>query len=109
MGDRCASNKMALPASATASRSSTPPWASCSSQPSNATRRHRATAGAPTWRASWPKTPLVGLRGLAASEPWTRLLAEVRALRLETEFLENARLMVAHGFLAAVEAEKKKA
>jgi acyl-CoA dehydrogenase len=52
---------------------------------------------------------LVGLRGLAASEPWTRLLAEVRALRLETEFLENARLMVAHGFLAAVEAEKKKA
>jgi len=52
---------------------------------------------------------LAGLRGLAASEPWTRLLAEVRALRLETEFLENARMVVANSFLSFVEAEKKKA
>jgi hypothetical protein len=52
---------------------------------------------------------LAGLRGLAAGEPWTRLLAEVRALRLETEFLENARTVVANSFLSFVEAEKKKA
>lgn len=52
---------------------------------------------------------LAGLRGLAANEPWTRLLAEVRALRLETEFLENARMVVANSFLSFVEAEKKKA
>ena len=52
---------------------------------------------------------LMGLRGLSAGDPWTRLLAEVRALRLETEFLENARQVVALSFIAAVEAEQKKA
>jgi alkylation response protein AidB-like acyl-CoA dehydrogenase len=52
---------------------------------------------------------LMGLRGLSAGDPWTRLLAEVRALRLETEFLENARSTVAMGFIGAVEAELKKA
>lgn len=51
---------------------------------------------------------LMGLRGLSAGDPWTRLLAEVRALRLETEFLENARSVVALSFIQAVEAEQKK-
>lgn len=48
---------------------------------------------------------LMGLRGLSADDPWTRLLAEVRALRLETEFLENPRSVVALSFVQAVEAE----
>lgn len=47
---------------------------------------------------------LVGLRGLEALEPWTRLLAEVRALRLETEFLEAPRAVVANALIQAVEA-----
>ncbi|MDP2341175.1 MAG: acyl-CoA dehydrogenase [Deltaproteobacteria bacterium] len=51
---------------------------------------------------------LMGLRGLKADDPWTRFLAEVRALRLETEFLENARSVVANSLIAAVEAETKK-
>lgn len=51
---------------------------------------------------------LMGLRGLKADDPWTRFLAEVRALRLETEFLENARSVVANSLIAAVEAEKKR-
>ena len=50
---------------------------------------------------------LMGLRGLSAGDPWTRLLAEVRALRLETEFLENARQVVALSFIAGVEAEQQ--
>jgi acyl-CoA dehydrogenase len=52
---------------------------------------------------------LMGPRGMSATDPWTRFLAEVRALRLETEFLENARTVVANGLLTAVEAEKKRA
>ncbi len=51
---------------------------------------------------------LMGLRGLSTTDPWTRLLAEVRALRLETEFLENARTVVAQSLISAVEAEKKR-
>jgi len=51
---------------------------------------------------------LMGLRGLKANDPWTRFLAEVRALRLETEFLENARSVVANSLISAVEAEKKR-
>lgn len=51
---------------------------------------------------------LMGLRGLSAEDPWTRLLAEVRALRLETEFLENARQVIAMSFIASVENEAKK-
>ncbi|HEY4223526.1 MAG TPA: acyl-CoA dehydrogenase family protein [Myxococcota bacterium] len=51
---------------------------------------------------------LMGLRGLSAGDPWTRLLAEVRALRLETEFLENARSTVALSFITSVEADIKK-
>ena len=51
---------------------------------------------------------LMGLRGLSAGDPWTRLLAEVRALRLETEFLENARQVVAMSFIASVESDAKK-
>jgi acyl-CoA dehydrogenase len=49
---------------------------------------------------------LMGLRGLSAGDPWTRFLAEVRALRLETEFLENARSVVANAFITSVEAER---
>jgi hypothetical protein len=52
---------------------------------------------------------LLGLRGLSASDPWTRYLAEVRALRLETEFLENAKTVVAAGFIQQVEADAKAA
>jgi acyl-CoA dehydrogenase len=51
---------------------------------------------------------LMGLRGLSAEDPWTRLLAEVRALRLETEFLENARQVIAMSFIGSVENEAKK-
>jgi alkylation response protein AidB-like acyl-CoA dehydrogenase len=51
---------------------------------------------------------LMGLRGLSAGDPWTRLLAEVRALRLETEFLENARSVIAMSFIASVESDAKK-
>lgn len=51
---------------------------------------------------------LMGLRGLSAEDPWTRLLAEVRALRLETEFLENARQVIAMSFIGTVESEAKK-
>jgi acyl-CoA dehydrogenase len=50
---------------------------------------------------------LMGLRGLSAGDPWTRLLAEVRALRLETEFLENARSVVALSFIQSVEADQQ--
>ena len=51
---------------------------------------------------------LMGLRGLSAGDPWTRLLAEVRALRLETEFLENARSVVAASFITQVEQDVAK-
>lgn len=51
---------------------------------------------------------LMGVRGLRANDPWTRYLAEVRALRLETEFLENGRAVVAGALIASVEAEKKR-
>jgi alkylation response protein AidB-like acyl-CoA dehydrogenase len=50
---------------------------------------------------------LMGLRGLSAGDPWTRFLAEVRALRLETEFLENARSVVALSFISTVEGERR--
>jgi alkylation response protein AidB-like acyl-CoA dehydrogenase len=51
---------------------------------------------------------LMGPRGMAASDPWQRLIAEVRALRLETEFLENARSVAANGLIASVEAERRR-
>ena len=51
---------------------------------------------------------LMGLKGLKAADPWTRLLAEVRALRLETEFLENARTVVANSLITSVEADRKR-
>ena len=51
---------------------------------------------------------LMGLRGLSTADPWTRALAEVRALRLETEFLENAKTVIAQGFISQIEAEQKK-
>ena len=51
---------------------------------------------------------LMGVRGLKADDPWTRFLAEVRALRMETEFLENARAVVANSLIAHVEADKKR-
>jgi acyl-CoA dehydrogenase len=48
---------------------------------------------------------LIGIRGLAKNHPWQRLLAEVRALRLESEFLENPRTVVAQALLASLEGE----
>ncbi|MFZ9890118.1 MAG: acyl-CoA dehydrogenase family protein, partial [Myxococcota bacterium] len=42
---------------------------------------------------------LVGLRGQGRKQPWPRLLAEVRALRLETELLENPRTVIARALL----------
>jgi alkylation response protein AidB-like acyl-CoA dehydrogenase len=51
---------------------------------------------------------LMGLRGLSAGDPWTRYLAEVRALRLETEFLENAKSVIAASFITQVEQDAKK-
>ena len=48
---------------------------------------------------------LMGLRGLSSTDPWTHLLAEVRALRLETEFLENARSVIASAFVTQVDHE----
>ena len=51
---------------------------------------------------------LVGIRGLAASEPWMRLLAEVRALRLESELLENPRSVIAQSLLATVDADARR-
>ncbi len=46
---------------------------------------------------------LSGMRGLGGGEQWTRLLAETKALRLETEFLENARTVIATALLARAE------
>ncbi|HEY1098612.1 MAG TPA: acyl-CoA dehydrogenase family protein [Myxococcota bacterium] len=51
---------------------------------------------------------LMGLKGLKATDPWTRLLAEVRALRLETEFLENARSVVANSLINSVDADRRR-
>jgi acyl-CoA dehydrogenase len=51
---------------------------------------------------------LMGPRGMSANDPWQRLIAEVRTLRLETEFLENARTVVANGLIASVEADRKR-
>lgn len=45
---------------------------------------------------------LSGVRGLGGGEAWTRLLAEAKALRLETEFLENARTVIAQALLSKV-------
>lgn len=47
---------------------------------------------------------LIGIRGLSQGHPWSRLIAEVRALRLEGEFLENPRTTLANAFLQSVEA-----
>jgi acyl-CoA dehydrogenase len=46
---------------------------------------------------------LIGVRGLSQGHPWSRLLAEVRALRLEGEFLENPRTVVAKALMASIE------
>jgi acyl-CoA dehydrogenase len=46
---------------------------------------------------------LIGLRGLSAKHPWSRLLAEARALRLEGEFLENPYTVVAQALIASLE------
>jgi acyl-CoA dehydrogenase len=51
---------------------------------------------------------LMGPRGMSANDPWQRLIAEVRALRLETDFLENARNVVANGLIASVEADRRR-
>jgi acyl-CoA dehydrogenase len=49
---------------------------------------------------------LIGLRGLRTSAPWERMAAEVRALRLETEFLENARSIIGQSLVASIEGKK---
>ncbi len=46
---------------------------------------------------------LIGVRGLKPAAPWERLFAEVRAFRLESEFLENARTVIGNSLLAALE------
>ncbi len=51
---------------------------------------------------------LMGLRGLEADQPWTRLLAEVRALRLETEFLDAPRNVIANALLQTVEGDARR-
>lgn len=48
---------------------------------------------------------LIGIRGLSQGHPWGRLLAEVRALRLESEFLENPRSVVAQALITSLEGE----
>ena len=47
---------------------------------------------------------MIGMRGLKTSAPWERLLAEVRACRLDGEFLESARSVIANAMLAKAEA-----
>jgi alkylation response protein AidB-like acyl-CoA dehydrogenase len=78
------------------------------SRESKATTMARQLAQDAAETACLAVADLMGPRGMSASDPWTRLLAEVRALRLETEFLENARTVVATSLIAAVEAEKKR-
>ncbi|MCP4498934.1 MAG: acyl-CoA/acyl-ACP dehydrogenase [Deltaproteobacteria bacterium] len=50
---------------------------------------------------------LSGIRGLSKRERWTRLQAEVRALRVETEFLENPRTIIASKLVNHVMQKKK--
>lgn len=50
---------------------------------------------------------LIGLRGLQTSQPWARILAEVRALRLESEFLENGRTVIAQALMASIEGDRR--
>lgn len=52
---------------------------------------------------------LSGIRGLSTSERWTRLQAEVRALRVETEFLENPRTIIASKLVNHVVQKKREA
>ena len=80
---------------------------STTSRESKGTTMARQIAQDAAEKACLAVADLMGLRGLSAGDPWTRLLAEVRALRLETEFLENARQVVALSFITAVEAEQQ--
>ena len=73
------------------------------SRESKGTTMARQMAQDAAERACLTVADLMGLRGLSADDPWTRLLAEVRALRLETEFLENARAVVATSLINSVE------
>lgn len=50
---------------------------------------------------------LMGLRGLEADQPWARLLAEVRALRLESEFLDSPKNVIANALIQSVEGERR--
>jgi acyl-CoA dehydrogenase len=78
------------------------------SRESRATAMARQMAQDAAESACLAVADLMGPRGMSASDPWARFIAEVRAMRLETEFLENARTVVASGLLTAVEAEKKR-
>jgi acyl-CoA dehydrogenase len=49
---------------------------------------------------------LIGIRGLSQGHPWARLIAEVRALRLESEFLENPRTVVARALIQSLSGER---
>ena len=48
---------------------------------------------------------LIGVRTLVASQPWSRLLAEARALRFESEFLENPYTLIARALMNSVQNE----
>lgn len=48
---------------------------------------------------------LIGIRGLSHGHPWSRLIAEVRAMRLEGEFLDNPRTLLAHALMKSIESE----
>ena len=78
------------------------------SRESKATAMARQLAQDAAEAACLAVADLMGPRGMSANDPWQRLIAEVRALRLETEFLENARNVVANGLITSVEAERKR-
>jgi alkylation response protein AidB-like acyl-CoA dehydrogenase len=78
------------------------------SRESRATAMARQMAQDAAEAACLAVADLMGPRGMSAADPWTRFVAEVRALRLETEFLESARAVVANGLLSSVESEKKR-
>lgn len=82
-------------------------WArdTSSSREVRATTMARHVAQNAAEEACLAVSDLIGIRGLSKGHPWARLLAEVRALRLESEFLENPRSVVAQALITSLENE----
>jgi alkylation response protein AidB-like acyl-CoA dehydrogenase len=80
---------------------------SSSARESKGTTMARQLAQDAAEHAATTVADLMGLRGLSMREPWARAYAEIRSLRLETDYLEHGLSVVGQTFLSVVDHEKR--